>query len=135
MDVYRIRALLLAVFVFAPAPLALAAPFGAATTPPGARDIEPAGYIYRGGRYSASAPAGRPTLVLRVNDGCDHHAAPSFGAAADHGAVTTKEGTAALCGNPNEPVREVWYTSAHGFHGVDTVTLVPFGIIIDVTVR
>ncbi|SRR5260370_26112187 len=135
MEVYRIRALLLAALAFASALPAFAAPFGGVTVAPGAHDIEPAGYIYRGGRYSASARSGRPTLVLRVNDGCDHHAAPSFGAAADHGAVTTKESTAALCGNPNEPVREVWYTSAQGFHGVDTVTLVPFGIIIDVTVR
>ena len=25
------------------------------------------------------------------------------------------------CGNPNEPAREVWYTSAAGFKGTDTV--------------
>jgi hypothetical protein len=135
MNVYRIRTLPFAVLAFAWEPLALAAPFSAAMTAPGARSIELAGYLYRGGHYTASAPSGRPTLIIRFNDDCTHHAAPNIGAAADHGAATTREGTAALCGNRDEPVTEVWYTSTQGFHGVDTVTIVPSSITIDVTVR
>ena len=35
--------------------------------------------------------------------------------------MTLKDVQINQCGNANEPAKEVWYTSAPGFKGVDTV--------------
>jgi hypothetical protein len=53
---------------------------------------------------------------------CVKHFAPGRSGTAEHGTVEGKSSTGNACNNPNEPVEEMWYTSAPGFKGVDTVT-------------
>jgi hypothetical protein len=86
---------------------------------------------------SAQAKSGEPTRI-RVFFDCRLHA-PFWlnGAFVEHGSIVFKEATLRACGNANEPVRELWYTSNPGFKGVDKVVL-PAGQgtgTIDVTVR
>ena len=92
------------------------------------------------GEYSSHAKSGETKRIWMFYD-CRHHApsAPN-GAFVDHGKVTFKEGVQNRCGNDNEPVWEVWYTSVPGFNGSDKVTI-PWGrrghrpTIIDVAVQ
>ena len=58
----------------------------------------------------------------------------------EHGTVTLKDVQVNQCGNPNEPAKEVWYTSAPGFKGVDIVKFPMgkrgnFGVTYNVTVQ
>lgn len=75
------------------------------------------------GEYSSHATSGEGKRIWMFYD-CRHHApsAPN-GAFVDHGSVTYKDGVHDRCGNANEPVWEVWYTSTPGFKGSDKVTI------------
>ena len=70
---------------------------------------------------NAKAKSGQPTLIGHLYS-CTTHSPPGdAGASVEHGTVTLKDVQINQCGNPNEPAKEVWYTSAPGFKGVDTV--------------
>ena len=78
--------------------------------------------------------SGRPTLIYRFFVRCGLGSRPYISAVADHGAATTKDGTASICGNSNEPVTELWYQSEPKFHGSDTITVLPYRVIFNVSI-
>jgi hypothetical protein len=71
--------------------------------------------------HRIAARSGKTVRITTFID-CTNHRPWQGTAFVDHGTVTYKEGTQSICGNPIEPVREVFYTSNPGFTGVDTVT-------------
>jgi len=88
--------------------------------------------------FSAHAKSGQATLIRRFYDCQRHNPAGDAGAWVEHGSVTVKDVFRAVCGNAQEPVREVWYTSAPGFIGVDKVTFQigrSFQLVVNVTVQ
>ena len=71
--------------------------------------------------FHKTAKSGQPTLIGRLWS-CKTHVPPAGSQSGpQHGSVTLKDGQYNQCGNPNEPVKEVWYTSASGFKGEDSV--------------
>jgi hypothetical protein len=75
--------------------------------------------------FDAKAKSGIPSRV-KVFFNCTTHYPKTTGAFADHGTVTLKEVTRKNCGNDNEPAVEMWYTSAAGYKGPDTLSI-PYG--------
>jgi hypothetical protein len=71
-----------------------------------------------GTNVNASARSGVTTRIVAFFD-CVMHVPFQGSAFVEHGSLTYKETKGNFCGNPNEPVREVWYTSNPGFVGVD----------------
>ena len=72
--------------------------------------------------YHRSAKSGEPTLV-HTNYNCSNHS-PSLlyrGFFVRHGTGEVRKSTRNRCGNANEPVEELWYTSNPGFVGEDEV--------------
>jgi hypothetical protein len=90
--------------------------------------------------YNAHAKSGQTSLIGHLYS-CSSHVPPGDGGYhVDHGTITLKDVTYNACGNPNEPTREVWYTSVPGFKGTDKVTFPMgkrgnFGISYNVTVQ
>ncbi len=85
-----------------------------------------------------SAKSGVETQIWTFWNCTLHTPGGAQGGSAEHGTVTTKEAAANRCGNANEPVRLVYYTSTPGFKGADTVTfggLGNAGAIIHIDVR
>ncbi len=70
--------------------------------------------------FHKTAKSGQPTLIGHIFD-CKSHSPVGNAGALEHGAVTLKDVQMNQCGNPNEPAKEIWYTSTPGFKGVDTV--------------
>jgi hypothetical protein len=76
--------------------------------------------------YNSHAKSGQAALVGHLYSCSSHVPGGDGGYRVEHGTVTLKDATYNACGNPNEPAREVWYTSTPGFKGVDRVTF-PMG--------
>jgi hypothetical protein len=71
--------------------------------------------------FHKTAKSGQATMLGRLWS-CKTHVPPAAsGSNPEHGSITLKDGQFNQCGNPNEPVKEVWYTSAPGFKGEDSV--------------
>ena len=66
--------------------------------------------------------AGSTVRIYGVFD-CIRNVAPSVGGIADHGTITTREGTTNRCGNQKQPVTELYYTPPPGYRGPDEVRI------------
>jgi hypothetical protein len=87
--------------------------------------------------YDRQAKSGQASKIYTFFDCKRHSPAGDGGGNAEHGTVAVKDVIQNRCGNPNEPTREVWYTSSQGFKGVDRV-IFPRGqrqTILNVTVQ
>jgi hypothetical protein len=71
--------------------------------------------------YDRQAKSGQASKLYTFFDCKRHSPSGDGGGMAEHGAVVVKDIIQNRCGNPNEPTREVWYTSSSGFKGVDRV--------------
>ena len=76
--------------------------------------------------YEKTAQSGKPTRLFSFFNCGRHVIAIARGAFVEHGTIEYKDATQKRCGNADEPVVEVWYTSNPGFVGVDVVTM-PMG--------
>lgn len=87
--------------------------------------------------HSVQARSGQPTHIWNFYNCQTHNRTGDGGSFVEHGTVSVRDVTQNRCGNANEPAREVWYTSAPGFKGMDKVTF-PIGqgqIVFHVTVQ
>jgi hypothetical protein len=71
--------------------------------------------------YDRQAKSGQASKIFTFFDCKRHSPGGDGGGNAEHGTVAVKDIIQNRCGNPNEPTREVWYTSSPGFKGVDRV--------------
>lgn len=62
--------------------------------------------------------AGTTVRLYGVFD-CVHNIAPATSAMVDHGKITMKVGTINRCGNPKQPISELYYTPDLGYRGPD----------------
>ena len=74
-------------------------------------------------QYDVHSKSGQASRIWIFYDCKRHNPTGANAGIADHGTVQLKDVVQNECGNPNEPTREVWYTSAPGFKGVDRVVL------------
>jgi hypothetical protein len=79
--------------------------------------------------FFVHAKSGTPKLIQVYFDCKNHLRFGDTGRFVEHGTITIKDAVQQRCGNANEPVKEIWYTSEPGFVGVDSVTQVFPGII------
>jgi hypothetical protein len=87
--------------------------------------------------YDRHAKSGQASKIYTFFDCKRHSPEGDGGGTAEHGTVAVKDIIQNRCGNPNEPTREVWYTSSPGFKGIDRV-IFPMGhrqTIFNVTVQ
>jgi hypothetical protein len=91
-------------------------------------------------QVNTRAKSGQATLIGHLYSCSSHVPGGDGGNTVEHGSVTLKDVQINQCGNPNEPAREVWYTSAAGFKGTDTVRFPMgkrgnFGVVYNVNVQ
>ena len=69
---------------------------------------------------NAAVDSGVPTRIWRFYN-CHNHIPSERTAFVDHGRLDYRQSATDRCGNANEPVREIWYTSPAGYHGADSI--------------
>lgn len=69
---------------------------------------------------NAAVDSGVPTRIWRFYN-CHNHIPSERTAFVDHGTLDYRPSATERCGNPSEPVREIWYTSPMGYHGADSI--------------